>query len=138
MDQIFTIFVSFLIILSGSGDCYELEVYNTFEDNGLLAVRDEFGNGADYYIEDEQIEIESYSNKSPINPFDNVFEIEGDGFFVYMYEFLKGDPLTHSVFEEKALKLAQNIAHGEKDEAYRSNCSNNSRWTWDLVWQSQR
>jgi hypothetical protein len=137
MDQILSFFLGFLMMLSpGAGDCYELEIYNTFEDNGLLAVRDIYGNGADYYIEENRINVGV--SKGPIYPFDKVVEIEGDGFFVYMYEFLKGDSSTHSVFEEEAFKLAHEIAQGGQDATHRSNCSNDSLWTWDLVWESQR
>lgn len=136
MDQIFTFLVSFLVALSGPANCYELEIFNTFEDNGLLAVRDIYGNGADYFIEETKINIER--NNGPIYPYDDVIVVEGEGLYVYMYEFLQGDSSTHSVFENEALKLAHEVAQGGKDATYRSDCSNHSLWTWDLVWQSSR
>lgn len=135
MDQILSFIISFLITLS-SDNCYELEVYNTFEENGLLAVRDIYGNGADYYIEDER--VDTVRKEGPIYPFDDVVELEGDGYFVYMYEFLQGDVSTHSVFEKEALKLAHEVAQGGRDATYRSDCGNHFVWTWDLVWQSPR
>lgn len=167
MEQIFTIFVSFLIILSGSGDCYELPNGLTVKGNlnrdGYMYITDDFDNGLSVtYLKniDMQAEINrfknnqlvsvieelnfneitklKFDNSGPIDPYDAILLVSRDIDLVLVYMYNQGEPSTHKVFEEKSLQFARSFVQGGRDAAYRSNCSNNSRWTWDVVWQSQR
>lgn len=138
--KIILLLLTFLV----SGFSYQLPkdfvVMHSFEQNGLLTVIDNVGNGANIYVEDKQDAVEEnpfgdynleivedikfidgghlvrFNNTSPIDPFDCAFYFQKRDIAVYAFMYKDGPFETHGVFEDKIMQLARDIAQGGKNE----------------------
>lgn len=138
--KILLLLLTFLV----SGFSYQVPdnfvVIHSFQENGLLTVVDNAGNGANIYIEYKQDALDEnpfedynleiiedikfrdgghlvkFDNVEPIDPFDSAFYFQKRGIAVYAFIYKDGPSETHSVFEEKTMQLARDIAQGGKNE----------------------
>ncbi len=143
-------YIILLIYLIGSGIFCSypdgFEVINTFEKNGVLSVVDSYGNGVDVYIESNNIDIDTIKQEwlylaideqeledgflmninsmSDVYPIDTIVVIQKDTYLVKAFFLKLGDPKTHGVFEEKAMKLLRSVAQGGENEKAFPDCFN--------------
>ena len=89
----------------------EMSVINTFEDNGLMTIVDQYGNGADIYISTNNY-FEWDFEVQKIDPVSKIILLDKGKFKIETYVFLQGPASTHNEF----LKLLTNFLDkiGEK------------------------
>lgn len=128
-------------------------VTNTWEENGVLTIADEAGNGLEVYINKENVdnmdkmilsiredESERIINEEKLHkgghlfrirnidkiyPVDTIILIPKNSFIIEAYLLKVGDPQTHAAFEDNAHKILRSIEQGETtDEKRAESCLN--------------
>jgi len=130
----------------------DLSIIHTWEESGVLSLNDEYGNGADLYIEEDSAHFEdkiqeifnewgdSIINEkisfgiayfdlkkeanSPIDPITNIFLHRKDNYIIEAYLLNLGPASTHEEFMKQITTLLESIREkGDRDAKVWSKCS---------------